>query len=455
MQLACLHEEVARGSVEVHGQPQAVANGHLASVNGTYGPGCVDRAAPWSAEIVSGAPLTGTRLSVLLNNDTCVLTLTELRTLTQTLPATPPIELATSYQPSPSAFPDTIPFLANARVSTDTFANDFTITVLYPSDPAFDSALNTAVAIPPTVVANTPPAAALHQSITTQPTATFSVTMNPLTITDLTFTLQQAGTPVLGSVSYDVLSQVATFSPNAPLGLNLLYTATITTGARDTGDTPLAVSHVWTFRTASVELGAAAAFGVLASQTVSNVGATIVTGEVGSATAVTGFYPPGTITGGGAPHVADATATQALIDLDTAYGEVAGRAVNPIVVDGNIGGMTFTPGLYRAATSLAISSGNITLDAQLDPAAVFIFQIGTTWSMSAGSQIILINGADLSNVYWQVGSSATLGANAILRGTIMADQSITLNAGAQVYGRALARVGAVTLDTNMIVRPTP
>jgi hypothetical protein len=459
MPSACLREEVAHGKVEVQGWSQALAVGQLASVNGSYGMGCVDRASTWSAEIMMGAPLTAPRLSVLMNNSTCVLTLTELRTLSQVLTASPPMALTTVYKISPSAFAGTSPFLANARLSAATFADDFVITVLYPGEPAFDTALNQAVAIPPTVDANTPPMAAINRSIATKPTATFSVTMDPLTISAVTFTLDQQGTPVPGVVTYDVPSKVATFSPDDVLGLDLLYTATVTTGARDTGDTPLAASHVWTFRTAEVsqapvDLGTAAAFAVLASAAVSNVGATSVTGEVGSATGVADF-PPGTIIGGGSVHVADATVNQAMSDLTVAYNDAAGRSLNPIPVGASIGTMTFTPGLYRAATSLAVASGSVTLDAQLDPAAVFIFQIGTSWDMSAGTEIVLVNGADVSNIYFQVGSSATLGTNAVFRGTILADQSITLGMGADVYGRVLARDAAISLSLNTIVRPTP
>jgi ABC-type Fe2+-enterobactin transport system substrate-binding protein len=124
-------------------------------------------------------------------------------------------------------------------------------------------------------------------------------------------------------------------------------------------------------------------------------------------------------------------------------------------VAGNLGGQTLTPGLYKSTSSLSISSGDLTLDAQGDGAAVFIFQMASTLTTTAGRQVTLANGARSANVYWQVGTSATLGTTSAFQGTILADQAITLNNGATLNGRALARIAAVALDSNTIVRPTP
>ncbi len=201
-------------------------------------------------------------------------------------------------------------------------------------------------------------------------------------------------------------------------------------------------------------LGAAGNFAVLAGSTVTNTGATSVTGDLGVSpgTAVTGF-PPGTIVG--TRHAGDPTAAQAIADLTTAYNDAAGRTLCPVTVAGNLGGQTLTPGLYKSTSSLAISSGDLTLDAQGDANAVFIFQMASTLTTTAGRQVILSGGAKSANVFWQVGTSATLGTTSVFQGTILADQSITLNTGATLNGRALARIAAVTLDSNTIVKPAP
>ena len=205
---------------------------------------------------------------------------------------------------------------------------------------------------------------------------------------------------------------------------------------------------------APVALGSAASFAVLAGSTATNTGASTVTGDLGVSpgTAVTGF-PPGTVTG--ATHAGDATAAQAQIDLTTAFNDAAGRSVGAVTVAGNLGGQTLTPGLYKSTSSLEISSGDLTLDAQADANGVFIFQMASTLTTTAGRQVILSGGAKASNVFWQVGSAATLGTTSVFKGTILADQSITLNTGATLDGRALARIAAVTLDANTITTQAP
>jgi hypothetical protein len=148
---------------------------------------------------------------------------------------------------------------------------------------------------------------------------------------------------------------------------------------------------------APVPLGSAANFVVLAGSTVTNTGATTVTGDLGVSpgTAVTGF-PPGMVTG--ATHAGDATAAQAQIDLTTAFNDAAGRSVGAVTVAGNLGGQTLTPGLYKSTSSLAISSGDLTLDAQGSANAVFIFQMASTLTTTAGRQVILSGGAKAANV---------------------------------------------------------
>ncbi|HXI39612.1 MAG TPA: ice-binding family protein [Bryobacteraceae bacterium] len=203
---------------------------------------------------------------------------------------------------------------------------------------------------------------------------------------------------------------------------------------------------------APVSLGSAANFAVLAGSTVTSTGASQITGDLGVSpgTAVTGF-PPGIVTG--TMHAGGVAAALAIADLTTAFNDAAGRTVAPVTVAGNLGGQTLAPGLYKSTSSLAISSGNLTLDAKGDASAVFIFQMASTLTTTAGLQVILAGGAQASNIFWQVGSSATLGTNSIFQGTIMANQSITLTTGATLNGRALARIGGVSLQSNAVTKP--
>jgi hypothetical protein len=283
--------------------------------------------------------------------------------------------------------------------------------------------------------------------------------MDPATITELTFTMAQDLTPVLGLVTYDAATNTAMFAPLLPLTINTEYTATITTGARDTRGLALAADHTWSFTAGAcsqgpVVLAASGGFAVLAGSTVTSTGPTSVTGDLGVSpgTAITGF-PPGTIVG--ALHAGDPAAALAIASLTTAYNDAAGRALCAVTVAGNLGGTTLAPGLYKSTSTLAISSGDLTLDAQGEGDAVFIFQMASTLTTTAGRRVILTNGAKAANVFWQVGTSATLGTTSAFAGTIMADQAITMETGATLNGRALARIAAVNLDSNMIVTPAP
>jgi hypothetical protein len=205
-----------------------------------------------------------------------------------------------------------------------------------------------------------------------------------------------------------------------------------------------------------VVLGTSGNFSVLAGSTVTNTGNTVVIGNVGvfSGTAVSGF-PPGIVTGG-VIHAGDAVAGTAQGDLTAAYVDAAGRAFVPFNAGGDIGGQTILPGVYRSLSSSLAITGTVTLNGNGNPNAVFIFQIASTLTTAPGNSIVnLIGGAQASNVFWQVGSSATLGTNTLFNGTILAQISITLTTGAVLNGRALARIGAVTLDTNAVTNPGP
>src|SRR5438045_6756422 len=193
-----------------------------------------------------------------------------------------------------------------------------------------------------------------------------------------------------------------------------------------------------------VDLGTVTTFAVLAGSTVTSTGATTVNGDLGVSP---GTGLTGAPTVNGTTHLGDAAAAQAQLDLTTAYNDAAGRTVGAVTVAGNLGGQTLAPGLYKSTSSLEISSGDLTLDAQGDANAVFIFQMASTLTTTSGRQVILIGGAKAANVFWQVGSSATLGTTSAFKGTIMADQSISLTTGATLEGRALARIGAVTMDS--------
>ena len=199
-----------------------------------------------------------------------------------------------------------------------------------------------------------------------------------------------------------------------------------------------------------VGLGTAASFSVLAGTTVTNTGASVVSGDLGVSpgTAVTGF-PPGLVVNG-TIHSADAVSRQAKADLTIAYNDARGR--KPVIgVPADIGGKHLVAGVYKASSALGLT-GTVTLDAQHNPNAVFIFQAPSTLITASSSTVNLINGAQACNVFWQVGSSATLGTRTTFVGNILALTSASLDTGATVHGRVLARNGAVTLDDNVITR---
>jgi hypothetical protein len=304
----------------------------------------------------------------------------------------------------------------------------------------------------PTVIATTPANGACQNTMVT---ATFSEAMNPATINATTFTL--AGPGSAGTVTYDVANRIATYTPTAPLSLTTSYTATVTTGAQDLLGKGLASNVSWTFITsttacqAPVPMKSAANFKVLAGSTVTNTGPTTITGGdlgLSPGSAVTGF-PPGTMVAPAVMHITDPIAAQAQLDLTAAYNYTAG-VPGGAVLPSDLSGLTFTPGVYKTASTVQLSAGNVTLDAQGDANAVFIFQVGSTLTTLGTTQVVLAGGAQAKNIFWQVGSSATLGTNSVFNGTIMALQSITLNTGATLHGRALARNAAVTLDSNII-----
>jgi hypothetical protein len=180
--------------------------------------------------------------------------------------------------------------------------------------------------------------------------------------------------------------------------------------------------------------------------TVTNTGFptfTAITGDLGlsPATAGTGVSPK-TVKVNGTIH-----------DATTAFNDAVRRSGRSVRVSGNLGGRTLTPGLYKSRSSLEISSGDLTLDAKGNADAVFIFQMASTLTITSGRHVILIGGAQAKNVFWQVGSSATLASIPAFKGNILAQTSITLNTGVRLNDRALARIGEVSLDTCTVAAP--
>lgn len=313
----------------------------------------------------------------------------------------------------------------------------------------------------PMVVSTIPTDGATGVVIDQTISATFDEPMDPTTITTFTFLVTGPGvTPVAGTVAFDVATDTASFTPTSNLETLTTFTAAVTTGAEDSAGNGLADDFVWTFTTGNQEaeapvfLNSANAFAVLGGSTVTNSGPTILTGNLGVSpgSAITGF-PPGSVIG--TTHAADATAAQAKLDLTAAYLDLAARSNAPIVIAGNLGGLTLTPGLYKSTSSLEISSGDLTLDAQGDMDGVFVIQMASTLTTTPDRQIFLTGGAKAANVYWQVGSSATLGTDSVFKGNILALESISLGTGATIEGRALAQDGAITLLSNIVTIPAP
>ena len=200
-------------------------------------------------------------------------------------------------------------------------------------------------------------------------------------------------------------------------------------------------------------LGTAQSYAVLGGSTVTNTGPSVIGGDLGLSpgTAVTGF-PPGAVVGG-AIHAADGPALSAQNSLTTAYNSLVSQACTQDLTGQDLGGKTLTPGVYCFSTSAGLT-GSLTLNAQGNAAAVFIFKMGSTLTTASGSSVVMTNGGSQCNVFWQVGSSATVGTSTAFAGNILALTSISVTTSANVIGRTLARNGAVTLDSNNITPTT-
>jgi hypothetical protein len=200
---------------------------------------------------------------------------------------------------------------------------------------------------------------------------------------------------------------------------------------------------------ASLYLGSADSFAVLGGSTVTSIGNTVLNGDLGVSpgTAITGFYPPGIVNG--TTYAGGSVAANAHFDALAAYNILAGETPSQNLTGEDLGSRTLAPGVYHFDAAAQLT-GILTLSGTGD----FVFQIGSTLGTDVGSSVLLINGAQAGNVFWQVGSAATLGGSTSFSGSILADTTITFGNGASMSGRALALGGAVNLDASVITIPT-
>ena len=421
-----------------------------------------------------------------------------------------------------TAVPGTVTYAAASRTATFTptvalpAATLFTATVTSAATDVAGNALagNTAVApgagsqvwtfttgaagdtTSPTVTTVSPVAGATGICLNKAASATFSEPMDPASITASTLTVTDAGVAVPGSVSYDAASQVASFVPTAAAGFAASRTFTVTVvsganGVRDLAGNALAADRVWTFSTGTqpclspVNLGAAASFGAFGGAAgVTNQGVnTVVGGNLGSTAActlITGFHDAanvytetplnvGAVNGSiqcapPAPGTAAslALATQARADAQTAYNTLAALPPGSDPGAGQLGGLVLTPGVYTAAGgTFAVTGGNLTLDAQGDVNAVWVFQSAAALTVGLTAtprSVLLVNGAQARNVFWQVGSAARIEDGSTMVGTLIAPAGVTVSTAGQTVqttltGRAIGLTASVTLVNTTIVAP--
>lgn len=345
----------------------------------------------------------------------------------------------------------------------------------------------------PTVSAISPIDGSTGNCLTKTVTATFSEAMDPSTLTTGSFTVTAGGVPVAGTVSYDSAAMLATFVPSNAAGFapNTTFVVTVTTAATDLAGNPLAADKVWGFTTGAqactsgVALGAAASFGAFGgSAGVTNQGInTVVNGDLGTTavcTSVTGFHDAlhgytetplniGTVNGAidcappapGTPATM-AIATQARADAQTAYNSLAAMPPGSDPNAGQLGGAILLPGTYTSALgTFDITTGDLTLDAQGDSNATWVFQSASALTVGLPAtprHVLLINGANARNVFWQVGSAARIETGSLMVGTIIAPAGVTISTAGQtiqttLVGRAIGLTASVTLVNTTIVAP--
>lgn len=342
----------------------------------------------------------------------------------------------------------------------------------------------------PTVILLKPLDLAVGVAVNNTVNATFSEGMDTATLNTATFTVQGSGSPshaLSGTVTYDAARSIATFAPASPLDVNTSYVATLTTGVMDLAGLPLAANKSWTFTTGAsavvapaVTLLSAAPLGAAGGTGVTSCGNTVINGDVSTTSASTlitgltdgnGFGNPYTIDGcpgvvngkvfTAPPAPGDASslaiATQAQTDAQSAFNATSVASMpGGITHTAELGAKTLTPGVYTSGTSFDITTVDLTLDAKGNPNAVWVFQSPSTLTVGAGVKVILTNGAQPKNVFWHIGSAATINAGAQMKGTLLAFSGVSMGTGATLDGRAISLVGGpVTLLSNVINVPAP
>ena len=327
----------------------------------------------------------------------------------------------------------------------------------------------------PTVLSVSPLDAAIGASRSGNLSVTFSELMKAETLTDASFTLAAGSASVAGTVSMDLGGTIATFNPTSELIGGTLYTATITTGAQDEAGNALAANYEWTFTTSSavargpatVPLGTAGNYVILAKTTITTTGTTAIKGHIAVSPAATSFltgfdltlvgtYATSSVVTGNlyaadmTPPTPD-TLTTAVSDMQLAYTDAAGR-ITPDHLNleaGNITGLTLEPGLYKWGTDLIATAG-VTISGAADD--IWIFQVAGNLNIGNGVIVTLAGGAQPKNIFWQVAGQTTLGTTAKFKGIILCQTAIVMQTGAVLNGRALAQT-QVTLDANAVTQP--
>ena len=301
---------------------------------------------------------------------------------------------------------------------------------------------------------------------------TFSEAMDPSTINNSTFTLNQGSTNIAGTVTYS--GTTAIFTPTVLLAAATTYTATISTGAKSLAGKTLANNTVWSFTTggstatlAVVDLGTAGNYVIVAKTAINNNSTSAVTGDLGLSPAATSYITGLSITNAtgyatsaqvtGKIYAADMavptpiTMTTAVNNMVTAYNDAAGRPTPDFLElgTGNIGGKTLVPGLYKWTSAVTMPTDVTVAGGAND---VWIFQISGNLTMSSAVKITLSGGAQSKNIFWQVAGQATLGTTSHFEGIILSQTGITFQSGASMIGRALAQT-AVILDANTVTKP--